>query len=277
MAAINLIWHRSKGLQLAATPYSSFAPLLTVARFAAVAGRACLDLLVPPQCLACGESLLTAEALCPRCWPTLRFIDQPMCTRCGLPLAFDPGAGGECGGCAASPPAFGRARQALVYDDASRPLILAFKNRDRTDAVPAFARWMVRAGRPLLAEADLLVPVPLHWTRLWARRFNQAALLAHAIGGGVGLPVLPDALIRRRRTVKMGTLGRTARARNVAGAFQVRPGARSRLGGRRVILIDDVVTTGATTEGCARALLAGGARSVDVLALARAVRDATGV
>lgn len=258
---------------MAASPLLSAGPLAAAGRLAGGLGRAGLDLLVPPQCLACGESILAADALCPRCWPTLAFIERPLCNRCGLPLAYDLGEDAVCGACAGSAGAVGRARAALVYDDASRPLILAFKNQDRTDAAPAFARWMVRAGRPLLAAADLLVPVPLHWTRLWARRFNQAALLAHAIGRIARIAVLPDALVRRRRTPKMGTLGRDARARNVAGVFRVRPRASARLAGRRILLIDDVVTTGATTQGCARALRAAGAASVEVLALARAVRE----
>jgi ComF family protein len=253
---------------MAASPLSSFGPLFA-------AGRAVLDLLAPPQCLACGEAIAAADALCARCWPALRFIDAPMCACCGLPLDFELGAGAVCGACAGHSPDFRRARAALVYDDASRPLILAFKNRDRTDAAPAFARWMTRAGAGLLAEADLLVPVPLHWTRLWARRFNQAALLAYGIGRLAGVPVLPDALVRLRRTGKMGLLGRTARARNVAGVFAVRPGAAGRLAARRIVLVDDVLTTGATVGGCVRALKAAGVASVDVLALARAVRDAT--
>lgn len=240
--------------------------------------RACriaLDALMPPRCLACGESTWTANSLCSACWPKLRFIDQPMCDACGLPLEYGAGVHLLCGGCMAARPPFSRARAAVVYDDGSSRLILGYKNGDRTDAVPVFARWMVRAGRDLVDDADVLVPVPLHWTRLLARRFNQAALLAHAIGRQTDVGVAPDALIRRRRTKKMGTLGARARARSVAGAFAMRPGAARRIEGRRVVLIDDVLTTGSTAANCTRVLLAAGAARVDVLALARAVRDLT--
>jgi Predicted amidophosphoribosyltransferases len=225
--------------------------------------------------LACGETILTADALCAACWPTLRFIDRPFCDACGLPLDCGEGDDLLCGGCTAHRPPFGRARAALVYGEGSSRLILGFKNGDRTDAVPVFSRWMVRAGRELLADADALVPVPLHWTRLLARRFNQSALLAYAIRRQTGVRVLPDAIIRRRRTAKMGTLGASARARSVAGAFTIRKSAVRRIEGRRIILIDDVLTTGSTVSGCARVLLAAGAVSVDVLALARATRDLT--
>lgn len=235
-----------------------------------------LDTVMPPRCLACGETTWTPDSLCAACWQTLRFIDRPFCDACGLPL--DCGPADEallCGGCSATHPPFTRARAALVYGDGSSRLILGFKNGDRTDAVPVFSRWMARAGRDLLADADVLVPVPLHWTRLLARRFNQSALLAYAIRRQTGVRVIPDAIVRRRRTTKMGTLGASARARSVAGAFVVRPRAVAQIAGRRVILIDDVLTTGATVAGCARVLLAAGAASVDVLALARATRDLT--
>lgn len=235
-----------------------------------------LDTLMPPRCLACGDTTWTPDSLCAACWATLRFIDRPFCDGCGLPL--DCGAADEdllCGGCTAAHPPFARARAALVYGEGSSRLILGYKNGDRTDAVPVFSRWMVRAGRELLADADLLVPVPLHWTRLLVRRFNQSALLAYAIRRQTGLRVVPDAIIRRRRTAKMGTLGASARARSVAGAFAMRTRSMPLIEGRRVVLIDDVLTTGATVAGCARVLLAAGAASVDVLALARATRDLT--
>ncbi len=262
---------------MAPSPLSSFEAVPRAGRLVSRAGRLLLDLLVPPQCLACGETMAIPHALCGRCWPTLRFIGRPMCSVCGLPLDFDLGGEAVCGSCAQRRPRYSRARAALVYDEVSRPLILAFKNSDRTDAAPLFARWMTNAGDAVLAEATGLVPVPLHWTRLFARRYNQAALLAAAIGRLTDIPVLPDALIRTRRTEKMRAMGRSARTRNVAGVFAVRPAARSWLGGRQVVLIDDVMTTGATIDGCAAALLEAGARGVNVLALARAVQDATGV
>jgi ComF family protein len=155
----------------------------------------------------------------------------------------------------------------MRYDEASRGLVLSFKHADRTHAAPAYGEWMRRAGAELLADADIAVPVPLHWTRLFVRRYNQAALLAHAIRRAGGPPVEPDLLVRRRRTPTQGHLGRLARARNVRSAFAVRPGAA--IDGRRIVLIDDVMTTGATVGECARVLKRAGAARVDVLTLAR--------
>ena len=162
----------------------------------------------------------------------------------------------------------------LRYDDSSRGLILAFKHADRTHAAPAFGRWMARAGAGLLAEGSVVVPVPLHWTRLFRRRYNQAALLALALAREAGLRAAPDLLIRRRATPSQGRLGAVARRRNVAGAFAVRPGRRNLIDGRRVLLVDDVFTTGATADACARALKRAGADAVDVLVLGRVVREA---
>jgi ComF family protein len=271
-----LIWLASE--EAANTPTLRQSPGFLLRHARDLAGRAFgawIDSMVPPQCLICGAWIPATNALCASCWPTLRFIDRPLCDACGLPLEFVAAAEPLCGACARAHPPFARARAALVYDEASSRLILGFKNGDRTDTVPAFAQWMARAGSELLAEADLLVPVPLHWTRLIARRFNQAALIAHAIGRRTGVPVAPDALVRRQRTEKLGHLGARARARTVAGVFALRPRLRRRIAGRRVILVDDVLTTGSTASGCVAALLEGGAARVEVLALARAGRDAT--
>lgn len=172
----------------------------------------------------------------------------------------------------ADPPPFGRARSVLVYDDGSRPLVLAFKHADRTHAARPFGAWLARAGADILRDADLLAPVPLHRWRLLMRRYNQSALLAQAVGREAGVPVIPDLLLRRRRTRTQGGLDGAGRRRNVAGAFAVRTGARPALAGRRVVLVDDVLTTGATVAECARALLAGGAAGVDVLTIARVVK-----
>lgn len=231
-----------------------------------------LDVLMPPQCLRCGRLVERAGTLCVHCWPTLRFIDGPMCDVCGVPFEVDLGEGAVCGQCAGDPPAYGKARAAVIYDDGSKPLILGLKNADRTDAAPAFGRWMARAGSELLAGADVLVPVPLHWTRLFARRYNQAALLAFAVGRVAQVPVAPDVLIRRRRTQKLGHLSPSARRRMVQGAIGIHRGRAETMQGQRMILIDDVHTTGATLNACSRALLEAGAGGVEVLTLARTVR-----
>lgn len=234
--------------------------------------RHMLDVVLPPQCLGCGRVVDEPGVLCPSCWAGLRLLAPPWCISCGLPFEYDPGPEAVCAGCAREQPPFARARAAIGYDDASRGLVLAFKHGDRTEAAPAFARWMVRAGADLLADAEVLVPVPLHWTRLLARRYNQAALLAQALAGLSGRPYVPASLRRRRRTPSQGGLGLSARRENVRGAFVVSPRAIHTISDRRVLLIDDVLTTGATAAACARALLTAGARAVDVLALARVGR-----
>jgi len=237
--------------------------------------NAALNLLIPPLCLGCETIVDTSGTLCPACWTKLTFLSAPVCDACGLPFAFDAGEGAVCAGCLKRPHTFARARCAIAYGDGSRGLILGFKHGDRTDAVATFARWMVQAGAPLLATADLLAPVPLHWTRLFLRRYNQAAMLALAAGRIAGKPVVADLLARRRRTRKLGHLGPAERRRTVASAFAIAPRHAERIAGRRVLLIDDVLTTGATLDGCARVLKAGGAAAVDVLTLARAIRPVT--
>lgn len=233
-------------------------------------GRAALAAALPPRCLLCGEIAAMPEALCGRCWTGMTFFAPPWCAVCGLPFAHPLGEGAVCADCARGRRNWDRARAALRYDRNSRGLVLALKHADATHLAGAFGRWMRQAGAELLGEADLLVPVPLHWTRLFRRRYNQAALLAHAIRAAGGPPVVPDGLLRRRRTPAQGHLGPLARARNVRGAFALRPGVE--VAGRRVVLIDDVMTTGATAEECARVLRRAGAGFVGVLTLARALK-----
>lgn len=236
--------------------------------------RLALDAVLPPQCLACGGAVDSPHVLCPACWSRARFLAPPQCPACGIPFDFDPGAGALCGACARERPIYGRARAVFVYDEASRRLVLAFKHADRTDAAPSYGRWLARAGAELVADAEVAVPVPLHWTRLFQRRYNQSALLAHALGRATGPPVAAAALARTRRTPSQGRLGPAERRRNVRGAFAVREVRRPEIAGRRVLLVDDVLTTGATAQACASALLAAGAVAVDVLTLARVVRPA---
>lgn len=234
--------------------------------------RTVLDAVLPPRCLKCGDILGGDNGLCAACWQRLAWLGPPCCTGCGQPFPFDAGAGTLCGQCLQRPPAFARARAVFRYDEQSRDLILGFKNADRTESAPTFARWMARAGTELLAEAELIVPVPLHWTRLAVRRFNQAALLAHALGKLAERPVEPRALQRPRPTVSQGRFGRLGRFRNVKGAMTVPERLRPRIAGRRILLVDDVITTGATAETAAKALISAGAAGVDVLAMAKVVR-----
>lgn len=233
-------------------------------------GATLLDLLLPPRCLKCGVEIGGDGALCAECWRGIAFLQPPCCARCGLPFEIDLGAEAICGACARETPLYARARAALRYDEASRTLVLAFKHGDKLQLAPALGRFMRRAGAELLATCDVIAPVPLHWTRLFTRRYNQAAILAHALVRDGDPPVVADLLERHRATPSQGRSGRTERRRNVRGAFALK---RSRaVAGRRVLLVDDVLTTGATVSECARTLLDAGATAVDVLTLARTVR-----
>ncbi len=247
--------------------------MLSLARGPALrrAATALLDLLLPPRCLGCGVTVTETGTLCAACWNGITFLGAPCCACCGLPFDFDLGGGALCGACSRAQPAFDRARAAMRYDGNSRRLVLAFKHGDRLHLAPALGRWMARAGAELLREADFLVPVPLHWTRLFARRYNQAAVLAHAIHKAGGPPVGADWLRRRRRTPSQGKRNAQAREINVRAAFAVKPGRSVK--GRRIVLIDDVFTTGATVAECARVLRRAGAARIDVLTLARTVRQ----
>jgi len=237
---------------------------------------AALDAVLPPQCLSCSGVTQTPRALCAACWANIVWLGAPLCACCGVPFEFDAAPGSSdgvlCAPCLSQRPAFVRARAVFQYNEASRGLVLAFKHADRTHGAPAFGQWLARAGAELLADADIVAPVPLHWTRLAWRRYNQAALLAHAVAQSSGRDCIPDLLKRTRRTPTQGERGRAARRRNVRRAFAVLERHRPHLFGRRVVLVDDVFTTGATVEECARVLTENGAASVAVLTLARVVR-----
>ena len=237
-------------------------------------GRRALDLLYPPLCASCRHPVTEPHNLCAACWQAISFLDGPGCLVCGYPFEFDVGADTLCAGCLARRPAFDRARSVMRYDDKSRDLVLAFKRGDRLDLAPAFGKWLARAGRELIEEADILVPVPLHPMRLWSRRFNQSALLAHALAEAGGRVFDALVLERTRRTPSQGEMpSAKARRRNVLGAFRI---ARPDLvNGQKILLLDDVYTTGATLEACARVLRRAMAARVTVLTLARVVRPAS--
>lgn len=233
-------------------------------------GAALVDLIWPPRSLLSDRlvdrpGMIEAEA-----WSKLRFLAAPWCAACGFPFEIAVEAGALCGACAADQPKFGMARAPLAYDDAARALVLELKHGGRRDGLPTFAAWMAQAGAELIAQADVIAPVPLHWRRLASRRFNQSAWLAQALARQTGKPLQVNALIRARAGRSQAGANASLRRRNVAGAFKAHTGAR--LAGRTLLLIDDVFTTGATAEACARAALKAGAARVHVLTLARVVR-----
>ena len=230
-----------------------------------------VDALLPPLCLSCRVPVDRQGTLCAECWKQVDFLGPPHCACCGLPFSFEMPEASLCASCVASPPPYRRLRAATRYSDISRRLILGYKHGDQLHMTPALAGWLDRAGAELLDDADLIVPVPLHRWRLLARRYNQAAVLAHALGRATGIAVSDRALQRVKRTPSQGRLTRSQRARNVQGAFRVKASMRPEIADRRVLLVDDVLTSGATAGACARVLRRAGATAVDLLTLARVV------
>lgn len=229
-----------------------------------------LDAVIPPRCLKCGEVVANTGALCAQCFEKISFITAPLCQSCGIPFSdiyLENPDSLICGTCVENPPVFERARAVIVYNDDSRSLITRFKYADRTDLAPAFARWMTRVGGDLLADADVILPVPLHRWRLLTRTYNQSAYLARRIAQLSGVPAEYGALRRVKATPSQGGLSASARKRNVASAFAIiKPEAVS---GKRIVLVDDVLTTGATLNACAKVLRHSGATAVDAIVIGR--------
>jgi ComF family protein len=236
--------------------------------------RAALGLLYPPTCIGCGAATGDPHGLCSGCWSGLRLIERPYCERLGTPFAVDFGAPLLSPAAMADPPVFERARAAAHYDGIARALVRRLKYGDRLELAEALGAMMARAGAELLADSDLIVPVPLHRLRLWQRRFNQAVALGAVIAARSGVPCAPLVLARVKRTRQQVGLTRAQRQENLQGAFRVPNEGKPRLSGKRVLLVDDVITTGSTANAAARALLRAGAARVDVLAFARVVTDA---
>jgi ComF family protein len=243
-------------------------------RFARAAARAALGVIYPPTCIGCGGATAEPHGLCPGCWAGLQLIERPYCERLGTPFAVDLGVPLLSPAAIADPPVFERARAVARYDDVARRLVHRLKYGDRLELARALGAMMARAGAELLADADVIVPVPLHRARLWRRRFNQAMALADAVAKGSGLPCDPFLLARVKATAPQVGLTKAQRGENLQGAFRVPAETKPRLQGRRVLLVDDVLTTGATANAASRALLRGGAEAIDVLAFARVVQEA---
>jgi ComF family protein len=232
-------------------------------------GGGALDLLLPPVCSACRRPVAAAHALCAGCWSRLQPIERPYCERLGIPFGYDIGEGALSAEAIADPPVFDRARAAVLFEGPARDLVHALKYHDHTETVRLIGRMTARAGAEILGDADVLVPLPLHRHRLWRRKFNQAALIALEVGRASGVAVDADALRRIRATRPQVGLGESERIANVRGAFRVPASHRAAIAGRRVVLVDDVLTTGATVSAATRALKRAGAARVDVLTFAR--------
>jgi len=237
------------------------------------AGRAALDTLYPPICLACRAATSEAGALCSSCWRAMRFIERPFCDRLGTPFEHDLGEGLLSPQAVTDPPVFQRARAVARFEDGpARRLVHRLKYSDRGELAAPMGAWMARAGADVLAEADAITPVPLHARRLWTRRFNQAAALGREIARRAGKPFEPALLQRVKATRSQVGLSREQRVQNMQGAFRAAPAASVQ--GRRIALVDDVLTSGATANAAARALLRAGAAQVDLIVFARVVTSA---
>lgn len=233
-----------------------------------------LHLVYPPQCLSCGELVEGDFALCPTCWRDTPFITGLVCDGCGTPLPGEDDALVHCDDCLTLARPWAQGRAALLYRDRGRDLTLALKHGDRTDLARPAARWLHRAAQPLLRPGMIVAPVPLHWLRLLRRRYNQSALLSAALARQAGLPHIPDLLIRTRRTPTQDGRDRDGRFGNVTGAIRAHPRHAHRLKDAEILLIDDVMTSGATLAAATEACLAAGATRVSVAVLARVAKDA---
>jgi ComF family protein len=234
------------------------------------AGAFLRDLIYPPVCAGCGIGTQSTGGFCASCWASVEFIERPYCEVLGLPFSHDLGRDILSPEAIANPPAFDRLRSVVRHDGIARELVHSLKYRDRLDLAPMMAAWMLRAGAEAISEADAVIPVPLHRLRLLSRKFNQSAELARHLAMLAGKPYLPATLVRRKRTHQQVGLSASARLDNVRGAFALAEGREADVFGRRIVLVDDVYTTGATVGAATRVLKRAGAADVTVLTFARA-------
>lgn len=232
-----------------------------------------LDLILPPRCIVSGDLVDRQGMVSPEIWAKLNFIAAPHCDKCGMPFEFQTEGPMTCAPCLENPPPYGKARSSMKYDDTSRDIILGFKHADKTHVVKAFAPWLKRAGDEILQQTDILIPVPLHRWRFIKRRYNQAALIARELSRECGIPCLPDGLKRIKATKSQGHLKESERQKNVHKAFAPHPKHTGKIQKAHITLIDDVYTTGATVRECVKVLKESGAAEVNVLTIAKVVRD----
>lgn len=223
-----------------------------------------LDFILPPRCIGCQEIVTTQGTLCGACWAKIDFIEHPMCCKCGNPFTVDMGQSEQCGACLKTPPTYSKARSAVVYNDGSRTYAIRFKHGDATYLAPLMAQWMYKCAPDLIEGSDLIVPVPLHWTRLIMRRYNQAALLAKELSKISGNHA-DNQILKRTKATRSQKGKKDQRRKNVRKVFTT----NANLNGKKILLVDDVLTTGATVDECSKTLIYAGASEVRVLTFAK--------
>lgn len=233
------------------------------------AAKHILDIIYPPRCISCGSGVHENGNICSICWGDINFISDPQCHICGFPFDFQAGEKALCGGCMKDKPYFAKARAVFIYDDASSHMVTSFKYSDRIESRAFYARWMGRVGAQMLQEADYIVPVPLHYRKLLLRKYNQAALLAIELKKSFGTKMLVNGLVRRKYTISQAGFNRRLRFKNISGVFKINPKFIADIKDKNILLVDDVITTGATANECAKILLKAGAARVEVLTLAK--------
>lgn len=231
-----------------------------------------LSIVYPTQCVLCATQVEQTGGLCGGCWKETPFIEGLSCDACGAPLPGHEMGRAHCDDCLKTPRSWKAGRAAFVYEGNGRRVILALKHGDRTDLAKPAALWLSHAGRDILSEKTLLVPVPIHWTRLLRRKYNQAAEISRALSYLTALPMCQDALLRNKRTTTQNGMTVAERQANMAGAISANPKRLQMLEGRRVCLIDDVMTSGATLAACTNAAYKAGADQVFVMVLARVAK-----
>lgn len=236
-------------------------------------GHRLVTTVYPPGCIACGAAVQDPFGLCAPCWAQAGFITGLACDSCGAPLPGHSDGVEHCDACLRDPPVWSRGRAVLSYEETGKRLILALKHGDRTELARPMGKWLATAGRDLIRPDTLIAPIPLHRLRLLRRRYNQAALLSHAVARHTGAEHMPMLLRRNKATPCQNGRDRAARYANLNGALEVRATHRALPQGRSVLLVDDVMTSGATLTAASRAVLQAGAARVDVLVVARVAND----
>ena len=232
-----------------------------------------LHAVFPPECLSCRARVASDDGLCGPCWRDTAFITGDVCDGCGVPMRGDVEGGDKCDDCMRIARPWDQGRAALLYKDRGRKLVLALKHGERHDIVRPAGRWLAKAARGILREGAVIAPVPLHWTRMVRRRYNQSALIAQAMARELGNPYCADLLKRERATTTLDGKSREARFLEISGAITVQSRRAHRIEGRSVLLVDDVMTSGATLAACTEACLASRASEVCVVTLARVAKD----